>query len=121
MARDCLAEGDEGEEKGEDDEVRSGGGKEGFRMITVRYPDGRTESRTFALVSGDNPIGSARPIPDDATLEITDGCIMITAGKEGERSTMIWPWDRITELDLGPIAAETTILREDGTEEDIPF
>ncbi len=81
-------------------------------MITVRYPDGRTEKRTFALVSGENPIGSARPIPDNAVLELLDGCITITAGKDDARTTIIWPWDRITEVDLGPKVSETVILRE---------
>jgi len=81
-------------------------------MITVKYPSGKVERRQFALVSGESPIGSARPIPDDAILELLDGCLMITAGEGDNNTTIIWPWDKITELDLGPKASETALLRE---------
>ncbi len=81
-------------------------------MITVKYPNGKSERRTFALITGDNPIGSKRPIPDEAILELLDGCITITAGKDNARTTIIWPWARVTEVDLGPKVAETVLLRE---------
>ena len=103
------------------DTGRRAGRREGG-VITVRYPDGRIEQRTFAIISGENPIGSARPIPDGATLEIMDGCITVTAAEgAGEQGTIAWPWYKITELNLGPVVLEQVILREDGTEEDIPF
>ena len=80
-------------------------------MITVKYPSGRSERRQFALVSGESPIGSARPIPDESTLELMDGCITITAA-EGDSDTKVWPWHMIKELDLGPKVSETVLLRE---------
>ena len=80
-------------------------------MITVKYPSGKVEQRQFALVSGESPIGSARPIPDGAIMEILDGCLTITAGEGDDNTTIIWPWDKITELDLGPKASETVPLR----------
>ena len=81
-------------------------------MITVKYPSGKVEQRAFALVSGESPIGSARPIPDGAIMEILDGCLTITAGEGDNNTTIIWPWDKITELDLGPKISETALLRE---------
>ena len=79
-------------------------------MITVKYPNGRTEKRQFAIISGDNPIGSARPIPDEAVLELLDGCVKVTVGEDDEG--LIWPWYKIKELSLGPKESETVILRE---------
>lgn len=82
-------------------------------MITIRYPSGRIEKREFAVISGQNPIGTARPIPDGATLELMDGWISVTAGKGEERSVLIWARDKITELHLGPLSVETVVLREE--------
>ena len=80
-------------------------------MITVKYPSGKVERRAFALVSGESPIGSARPVADGAILELLDGCLTITAGENDNNTTIIWPWDKITELDLGPKVSETAPLR----------
>ena len=81
-------------------------------MITVKYPSGKVEQRAFAHISGESPIGSARPIPDGAIMEILDGCLTITAGEDNNNLTIIWPWDKITELELGPRVSETVFLRE---------
>lgn len=84
-------------------------------MITVKYPDGRVEQRAFVRASGENPIGSDRPLPDGAVLEIMGGCVQVTEG-EGEPAR-VWPWGKITELSLGPVieSTEETILREGGS------
>jgi hypothetical protein len=79
-------------------------------MITVKYPDGRIETRSYAIISGDPPIGSARPIPDEATMIIMDGCIKVSKGTADEG--LIWPMSKITEISLGPKMSETTVLRE---------
>jgi len=81
-------------------------------MITVKYEDGTIEQREYGLISGAPFIGSARPIPDDAAVTIIDVGVSITAGNEGERSTIIWPWAQITALDLGPIMTDKVRLME---------
>jgi hypothetical protein len=79
-------------------------------MITVKYPDGRTETRSYVIASGDPPIGTARPIPDGATVEIMSACIKVSKGASDEG--LIWPMSKITEISLGPKMAETAALRE---------
>lgn len=87
-------------------------------MITIRYPDGREEQRMYAIASGAPPIGIGRPLPENGVVELMPGCIKVT-GEDGDEGTALtWPWAKITELELGPVVEQETILRED---EEIPF
>lgn len=90
-------------------------------MITVKYPDGRVKQCEYVIASGDPPIGNARPLPDGATLNVLDGCVEVIAGEDSsEQGSLIWPWDKITELRLGPLVQEKVTLME-VDEQDIPF
>jgi len=86
-------------------------------MIIVKYQSGKIERRAFAVVSGENPIGSARPILPGATLEVLDGGLSVTEGGP-LKDTKVWPWHKIVELKLGPQVEkveeveEKVILRE---------
>lgn len=79
-------------------------------MITIKYPDGKVETRTYVIASGDPPVGMARPIPDGATVEFMAGCVKVS--KDDSDAGFIWPWEKVTEITLGPKMAETAVLRE---------
>ena len=84
-------------------------------MITVKYPDGRTDHLSYVIASGDPPIGMGRPLPDGATLEIMSGCIRVEAPKDSrdnDKGAIIWPWSKLSELTLGPAASGDVTLRE---------
>ena len=88
-------------------------------MIVVKHSSGNVTYHSYAIISGGAPIGVGRPLPSDATLELSDSAVIITSGET--RPVIIWPWDKITELELGPVVeADSTLLRE-GDAEDIPF
>jgi len=88
-------------------------------MITVKHPSGEVTYHSYAIASGASPIGTGRPLPDDATLELTNGALLITVDET--KPTFVWPWGKITELELGPVVeAERVMLRESDNEE-IPF
>jgi len=80
-------------------------------MIIVKYQSGKIERRAFAVVSGKNPIGSARPILDGAILEVLNAGLMVTEGGAQE-DTKDWPWHMIMELRLGPQVKEVEEVEE---------